>query len=166
MDDQWLIRKNRLKVIRTIFEVIVMVFAFSWVVKSLWDYKQAQVQPSAMPPQKESAMISSESITEGYDSMGHASGTHFIALAYNGVVFYVGHSVSQPNVVNTVGAGDSMVAGFIAKTDAGVDYETALRFASACGTATAASKGIAKRATIDRVVERLDKIIEEREAGK
>ncbi len=69
-------------------------------------------------------------------------------------------------LVNATGAGDSMVAGFIAKTDAGVDYETALRFASACGTATAASKGIAKRATIERVVERLDKIIAEREAGK
>lgn len=86
MDDRWLIRKNRLKVIRTIFEVIVMVLALSWVIKSLWDYKQAQVQPNPMPPEKESAMISSESITEGYDSMGHASGTHFIALAYNGVV--------------------------------------------------------------------------------
>ena len=58
-------------------------------------------------------------------------------------------------LVNATGAGDSMVAGFIAKTDAGVDYETALRFASACGTATAASKGIAKRATIDRVYEAL-----------
>ena len=69
-------------------------------------------------------------------------------------------------LVNATGAGDSMVAGFIAKTDAGVDYETALRFASACGTATAASKGIAKRATIERVVERLDKLIAEREAGK
>jgi 1-phosphofructokinase len=69
-------------------------------------------------------------------------------------------------LVNATGAGDSMVAGFIAKTDAGVDYETALRFASACGTATAASKGIAKRATIDRVVERLDKLIAEPDADK
>lgn len=67
-------------------------------------------------------------------------------------------------LVNATGAGDSMVAGFIAKTDAGADYETSLRFASACGTATAASKGIAKRATIDRVVDRLDRIIAEREA--
>ena len=32
-----------------------------------------------------------------------------------------------------------------------------LTFASACGTATAASKGIAKRATIDRVVAALYK---------
>ena len=34
-----------------------------------------------------------------------------------------------------------------------------MRFASACGTATAASKGIAKRATIDRVYQNLNEII-------
>lgn len=62
-------------------------------------------------------------------------------------------------LVNATGAGDSMVAGFIAKVNAGADYETALRFASACGTATAASKGIAKRATIDRVYARLNDMI-------
>ena len=38
-----------------------------------------------------------------------------------------------------------------------VDYDTALIYASACGTATAASKGIAKRSTIDRVVTALYK---------
>ena len=55
-------------------------------------------------------------------------------------------------LVNATGAGDSMVGGFLAQVTRGVDYETALIFASACGTATAASKGIAKRSTIDRVV--------------
>ena len=40
------------------------------------------------------------------------------------------------------------------------DYETALRFASACGTATAASKGIARRSTIDKVYGALTKLIE------
>ena len=50
-----------------------------------------------------------------------------------------------------------MVAGFLAKTTAGYDYDTALIYASACGTATAASKGIAKRSTIDRVVTALYK---------
>lgn len=71
------------------------------------------------------------------------------------------HTVPTAKIrlVNATGAGDSMVAGFIAKTDAGDDYETALRFASACGTATAASKGIAKRATINRVKAALDQII-------
>ena len=52
-----------------------------------------------------------------------------------------------------------MVAGFVAKTDAGEDYETALRFASACGSATAASKGIAKHSTIMRVFNAQEKII-------
>ena len=60
-------------------------------------------------------------------------------------------------LVNATGAGDSMVAGFLAKTTAGYDYDTALIYASACGTATAASRGIAKRATIDRVVTALYK---------
>jgi 1-phosphofructokinase len=73
------------------------------------------------------------------------------------------HTVPTAKIrlVNATGAGDSMVAGFVAKTDAGEDYETALRFASACGSATAASKGIAKRSTILRVLEAQEKIIEE-----
>jgi 1-phosphofructokinase len=60
-------------------------------------------------------------------------------------------------LVNATGAGDSMVAGFLAKVTRGLDYENALIYASACGTATAASKGIAKRSTIDRVVTALYK---------
>ena len=73
------------------------------------------------------------------------------------------HTVPTAKIrlVNATGAGDSMVAGFVAKTDAGEDYETALRFASACGSATAASKGIAKRSTIMRVLAAQEKIIEE-----
>ena len=64
-------------------------------------------------------------------------------------------------LVNATGAGDSMVGGFLAKLTDGADYQTALLFASACGTATAASKGIAKRSTIDRVVAALTKMIED-----
>ncbi|MGI6755272.1 MAG: 1-phosphofructokinase [Atopobiaceae bacterium] len=60
-------------------------------------------------------------------------------------------------LVNATGAGDSMVAGFIAKVIEGASYQDALIFASACGTATAGSKAIAKRATIDRVVKALHK---------
>ncbi len=52
------------------------------------------------------------------------------------------HTVPTAKIklVNATGAGDSMVAGFVAKVQEGADYETALRFASACGTATAASR--------------------------
>lgn len=45
--------------------------------------------------------------------------------------------------VNTVGAGDSMVAGFIAYCDEG--YEKALQMSLACGGATATSEGLAKK---------------------
>jgi 1-phosphofructokinase len=74
------------------------------------------------------------------------------------------HTVPTAKIrlVNATGAGDSMVAGFVAKCQEGADYETALRFASACATATAASKGIAKRSTIDRVYEQLNKMILEK----
>lgn len=64
---------------------------------------------------------------------------------------------AKVRLVNATGAGDSMVAGFIAQVAKGADYDTALIYASACGTATAASKGIAKREKIDSVVRALYK---------
>ena len=48
--------------------------------------------------------------------------------------------------VNTVGAGDSAVAGFLAGADRG--YEYALKLAMACGGATAALEGLATAETI------------------
>ena len=77
---------------------------------------------------------------------GHGS----LLLDENGAEHVV--PTAKIKLVNATGAGDSMVAGFLAQVTRGVDYETALIFASACGTATAASKGIARRTTIDRVV--------------
>jgi len=76
------------------------------------------------------------------------------------------HAVPTAKIrlVNATGAGDSMVAGFIAKVVEGAGYEDALVFASACGTATAASKGIAKRATIDRVYGRLTEMMEKQQS--
>lgn len=53
--------------------------------------------------------------------------------------------------VNTVGAGDSMVAGFLAGIDKG--YEYALRLSCAAGGATAFSKGLATRETIEKLME-------------
>ena len=63
-------------------------------------------------------------------------------------------------LVNATGAGDSMVAGFVAKTGAGADYETALNFASACGSATASSKGLADRMKIDKLYSALGGVLE------
>lgn len=52
----------------------------------------------------------------------------------------------QGKVINTVGSGDSMVAGFIAGIDRG--YEYALLLGSAAGSATAFSKGLATKEKI------------------
>lgn len=52
-------------------------------------------------------------------------------------------------VRDTVGAGDSMVAGFLAALDRGEDLEGALRLAVAAGSATAFADGLATRADID-----------------
>ena len=61
-------------------------------------------------------------------------------------------SAFKINAVNTVGAGDSMVAGFIYGTLHGYG-EKLLSFASACGAATAANMGIAQRNDVKRFIE-------------
>lgn len=54
-------------------------------------------------------------------------------------------------VKNSVGAGDSMVAGFIAGMEKG-DYEYALKLGTAAGGATAFSDGLAKREDMERLL--------------
>ncbi len=56
--------------------------------------------------------------------------------------------VCKGTVVNSVGAGDSMVAGFIAGCEKG-DYDYALKLGTAAGGATAFSLGLAQREFID-----------------
>lgn len=60
--------------------------------------------------------------------------------------------VPKGMVVNSVGAGDSMVAGFVASYFKEHDYLKALKFGTATGSATAFSEGLA---TMDKVEELL-----------
>lgn len=62
--------------------------------------------------------------------------------------------VCRGAVKNSVGAGDSMVAGFIAGS-AGGDYEYALKLGTAAGGATAFSEGLAKKELIYELLEQL-----------
>lgn len=62
--------------------------------------------------------------------------------------------VCKGTVKNSVGAGDSMVAGFVAGSMQG-DYEAALKLGTAAGGATAFSEGLAQRAEIERLLQQL-----------
>lgn len=57
---------------------------------------------------------------------------------------------AKGRVVNSVGAGDSMVAGFLAGTDNGYGY--ALKLGTAAGGATAFSSGLATRCQIEKLM--------------
>lgn len=67
------------------------------------------------------------------------------------------HQIGVPSgiVKNSVGAGDSMVAGFLAGYCEKRDYEYALKLGTASGSATAFSEGLAKREDIIRLLEKL-----------
>ena len=62
--------------------------------------------------------------------------------------------VCKGTVKDSVGAGDSMVAGFVAGSMHG-DYEAALKLGTAAGGATAFSEGLAQRAEIERLLQQL-----------
>lgn len=65
---------------------------------------------------------------------------------------------SAPSItaVNTVGAGDSMVAGFIVGYQKTGDYKYALKLGTACGCATASIEGLCKRDDIVRALEMIE----------
>lgn len=67
------------------------------------------------------------------------------------------HKIGVPNgkVINSVGAGDSMVGGFLAGYLNTGDYEQALQLGTAAGSATAFSKGLASRELIDSLLSTL-----------
>ena len=70
-----------------------------------------------------------------------------VLVAETGVVY----EMEAPNgeVINSVGAGDSMVAGFLAGYLQENSYEKALKIGICAGSATAFSEGLAKKAQID-----------------
>lgn len=75
-----------------------------------------------------------------------------LLLDENGKTHFCG--VCRGTVKNSVGAGDSMVAGFVAGLEQG-DYEYALKLGTAAGGATAFSDGLAVKALIDELFKQL-----------
>ncbi len=74
-----------------------------------------------------------------------------ISMGDKGAVLFTGdkqviiENAPKGVAVNTAGAGDSMVAGFIAGYLKSNDYKSALKLAIACGSATAFSEGLCKQ---------------------
>lgn len=68
-------------------------------------------------------------------------------------VYRVG--VPTGKVVNSVGAGDSMVAGFVASYSREQDYRKALLYGAATGSATAFSEGLAEQDMVEKLLKQL-----------
>lgn len=78
------------------------------------------------------------------------AGDGALLLTESGEVHRIG--VPKGKVVNSVGAGDSMVAGFVAGWMQTRDYAYALRLGTACGSATAFSLGLATKEKIETLL--------------
>ncbi len=87
-----------------------------------------------------------------------------VSLGEDGAVLYsedgnvYKSGVLKEEVKSTVGAGDSMIAGFIAGYDETNSHEQALRLGTACGNATSFSDGLASKEKIYDILEKLPKI--------
>lgn len=66
----------------------------------------------------------------------------------------------QGEVVGTVGAGDSLVAGFAAGWQRYGDMVQALRLGVACGSATACSEGLADSASVEAMLAKMPEMME------
>ena len=82
-----------------------------------------------------------------------------VSMAVNGALLVDEHGAvhrigcPKGRVVNSVGAGDSMVAGFVAGWMQTRSYSFALRLCTACGSATAFSLGLAQKEDIEALLE-------------
>ncbi len=83
------------------------------------------------------------------------AGDGAILITEDGDVFRMG--VPKGTVKNSVGAGDSMVAGFLAGYLENGSYEHALRLGSAAGSASAFSEGLAGKDEIMKLYDELSK---------
>lgn len=78
------------------------------------------------------------------------AGDGSMLITENGETYRMG--VPKGKVVNSVGAGDSMVAGFIASYFAEHDYKKALKYGAATGSATAFSEGLATKDQVETLL--------------
>lgn len=73
------------------------------------------------------------------------------AYLYNGKFYHV--KAFKGEVINTIGAGDSMVAAFVHARNKGMDGEDLLRYCVAAGCATSFSEGLCTAEEIEKLLE-------------
>ena len=84
MDERKLRRKNTLKIVRSVFELIVIIAVILWAVLSLVRQRSTE---SLLREESETecVMVPSSEIVGDWPSTGKADGPHFIAVSYNGL---------------------------------------------------------------------------------
>ena len=98
-----------------------------------------------------------EALAGAYELQTLGARTILVSLAEKGSVLLTAdgqkYRISAPEgtVKNSVGAGDSMLAGFLAGLEKTNDYNYALRLGTASGSATAFSGGLAEKYEIDEL---------------
>ncbi|MDD3369116.1 MAG: 1-phosphofructokinase [Lachnospiraceae bacterium] len=98
-------------------------------------------------------------IAYGHRLQAMGAANVLISLAGEGAVFIAenGEILSgkapNGNLVNSVGAGDSMVAGFLTGYMQSSDYKTALQWGIATGSASAFSEELAKRDEVEKLLQ-------------
>lgn len=104
-------------------------------------------------------MSEDELVSAAGELLSRGVGNILLSLGGDGAMLFTGegkaYRVRAPHVdvVNTVGAGDSLLAGFLAAEDKGV--ELALSLGVAAGSATAASESIADGASVMQIFSKM-----------
>ncbi|MED3498345.1 1-phosphofructokinase [Brevibacillus agri] len=99
-----------------------------------------------------------EAIEWGRKALQMGAQNVIVSMAGQGAVFvnrneaYLAQ-IPQRKPVNSIGAGDSMVAGFLYGLTRGMDTEAAFRFAVAAGSTTALSEGFCTREKIEAFIQ-------------
>ena len=70
-------------------------------------------------------------------------------ITKEGEMYRIG--IAKGKTVNSVGAGDSMVAGFLASYTKEQNYQKALKYGTAAGGATAQSEGLATIGLVEKL---------------
>lgn len=117
-------------------------------------HELAEIVGRALPGDEEIAAAAHELQEQGARNvLVSMAGDGALLLDETGAVHRIG--TPKGTVINSVGAGDSMLAGFLAGYLQSGSYQDALRLGTACGSATAFSLGLASRKEIDLLLEQL-----------